>query len=787
MSPASTIWFRRLAKTVIALLLLLILILVTAVVWLPKVGLYYADQWYQSQGEGYQLKLGDYHFSPFEGKLQLNGLTLTHPDQENKHTSLTQFDLVFSPKRLLDREIIIKRLHVSGSEISIRKTDAAMTVAGLKIPLDEADSSSTSNTPSDDVKIEENENTDNADHTGNQITNSSDSNTWKVAVDSILFSDHNITFRDTVVDTQVVIQHIDIAPFRFEFPLQNDVNQTSVSSQSKSQNLSDLTLSIDLQLSVESLSVKVDNPIKIQSPLSVKWEGALESLLSHPKIVGNFEFNHINLQTGQDFDVLMEGLIFNQIVASTENIKIEKMMIEQLNLAQSVQTDDKDMDTSNNTSTNRSQAFSLQQYAVYEIDYSFEKFKSMTSGKHEFNGLNMSVIRNKDQTLTIPPFHIPLNEEQAEDHKNVTSTTEDAASKSNSDSAGGASDNKEEENSNTAALEINIDGIQQIEGGKSNISISDYTVSPPYNGTLSISQFEINRVAINSLQSIQPIEFVFESSLDAFNKIKLKTDLSYINEVPNGKLDINIEQMDMVPFNGYVIEGIGYQIQKGMLQMDGNITVNKGELAGSANILVKNSKLEPADDSIIDQLSKKISMPVDTALSLLRDDNHNIRISLPISGDITKPDVGLDDLTQQIGTLAIKTAAIHYLKQSIQPFGTLISLANYAGSHLMAIKLDAIHFETNESKLLDEHKALLDKVKDIMVEKTELELQVCPFVSAQEVEASGDDWNVLGQNRASGIKQYLADFNDENDHSLSNRVTICLPQTGESSEVVLGF
>jgi hypothetical protein len=220
--------------------------------------------------------------------------------------------------------------------------------------------------------------------------------------------------------------------------------------------------------------------------------------------------------------------------------------------------------------------------------------------------------------------------------------------------------------------------------------------------------------------------------------------------------------------------------------VDADITLHDGQLGGNTDILLKNSKLEPADEDTIDRVSKQIAMPLDTALSVLRDDNNNIKLEVPLSGDITDPDVGINDVINQISTKALKTATLYYLKQSLQPYGAFISLASFAGDQLFAVRLNDLEYVALATDLTDKQKEYLDTVGKMMSKKTDLELQVCPVVSNDEAKQWGDHWFNHAQKRSGAVKAYLANVKDKGGNVLSSRISLCEPQKGDKPLVILG-
>ena len=100
--------------------------------------------------------------------------------------------------------------------------------------------------------------------------------------------------------------------------------------------------------------------------------------------------------------------------------------------------------------------------------------------------------------------------------------------------------------------------------------------------------------------------------------------------------------------------------------------------------------------------------------------------------------------------------------------------------------MNELQYEPTKTDLTDEHVQYLKTVSEMLIKKTELELHVCPFASSQEVELWGDSWKTKVAERAIAVKSYLAEIQDKDGNTLSGRITICTPDEGEQSIVILG-
>ena len=402
---------------------------------------------------------------------------------------------------------------------------------------------------------------------------------------------------------------------------------------------------------------------------------------------------------------------------------------------------------------------SLDQYKVTDIRATAEE---LLTGKHSFAGLVAHLTREQDGNLR----GLPASAEE----QTAAAQSEQQAIDESTDSTG---------------FIVRIGGIEMLPSAtKSQVYWTDHAVSPSVSTRVSILEVSTGPMDTSQLAQKSPINIVL--ALDDYNRISLNGNLGLEGEYPAGKVKFNIEQLNLVDFNPYLVDAMGYRLKKGMLNINSDITITDGELGGNAKIKLQNSKFEPADEATINRISKQISMPLETALSVLKDDNNNINMDVALSGNIKDPNVGLDDILDQVSIKALKAATMYYLQQSLVPYGQFISIGSFVKDQLFAIRLKDLEFEAQVTELSDANKEYLDTVAGMMKSKTGLELQVCPIASEDEAKVWGDNWSAEVAKRSANVKAYLATVKDSKDKPLSGRVTLCTPKKGDDPMVILG-
>ena len=758
----------------VVLILLLLVFLYSAPFFAVKAG----QKWYGSQGAGYQLTVSDWHWVPFRTELELTGVELRHPqtDAPQATTRVERLRLSFDPWALAHQEIYIRDISLDGLRLSaaLRNDEALrLLISGMVIPLLADNSAAAATEPVTESG------TETAAQQSGAAVESADSQTasvlaeestqkeqpWRVRLGRLTLNDEIIDWQQDALTTQgpasrgqLRIASLQAGPF----------DSTSAEA-----------LPLNLTLELTQFELSGAQPVSLQQTFTLTLAGQLQQLLTAPQWDGDFVLENLQVTAAGAPPLAFKRLQLNGVQAAADAQSIAELSLEQLVLG-----------------AGDAPLLSLGHYQVSDISASATQ---LATGLHEYADLQVALQRLADGRIDLgAAVASPAESQQTADAENADAENADAADVMDTEERTGtvsasAEEGRADENSR---FRLFIAGIQQ-NGDDSGADIRDASVKPAYQGRVQIRELNISEISATLVASARPelqkpVQVHAVLSLDDYNRIALDTSLtldgSHAPEIyPQGNITLRISQLDMVAFNGYLAQAMGYHLEKGMLNLDVDMDMQQARLGGEARILLRNSSFVPEDEATIKRVSKQISMPVDTALDLLRDDNGNVRLTVPVSGDMSSPDFGSGDITAQLSKLALQSAALHYLKQSLQPYGLLLSIASYAGSELMAIRLDALAFAEGQTELNDEQILQLEKVAQLMHGKTGLELQVCPFVSAAEASAQEEQWPQLARQRGAVVKAWLAQKTDENDHSLAPRVTLCKAQKGKKAEVVLGF
>lgn len=214
----------------------------------------------------------------------------------------------------------------------------------------------------------------------------------------------------------------------------------------------------------------------------------------------------------------------------------------------------------------------------------------------------------------------------------------------------------------------------------------------------------------------------------------------------SGRVEGKITAFELPPLSPYLAEALGVNLQSGHFDGTLGVTIDQGKLSGALNLALSQLFIAPPDPKAPPKPGK-IDMPVATVLDLLRDGDDLIRLSLPIRGDTTNPDVDISDAVAQAVAGALKSTLLTTLKLAF-PVAALIELAMDADdpSHLA---LPPLAFAPGVDALTPEHEKTLTSVAELVKGRAGLKLTLCG-------KADDSDWPVVAARRRSADRPLLS-------------------------------
>jgi len=328
----------------------------------------------------------------------------------------------------------------------------------------------------------------------------------------------------------------------------------------------------------------------------------------------------------------------------------------------------------------------------------------------------------------------------------------------------------------------------------------DESTFQPYRATIEISELEVKN--IDTANGGQPVHLKLTGSMGDYTQVSFEgTALPFDKPL---SLDITgkINAFDMPPLSSFTGQAIGYNITSGQMDADLNMKIDKGQLNGNTELRMRNLEVDRQDPEKVPEIDNQMKVPLESGLAMLRNKKDVIKLDIAMTGNIENPEFNFQDAINQAIAKAMTYASLSFLKYTLQPFGTFITVAQIAGKageKMAKIKLDSVQFAAAEISLDDTAKQYLEKVAIILNDRPKLRLEVCgkavendrialqakrvavekesdkadaPKKEAVEVEPIPDEvLQDFARERAKLVKDSLV-----KDHGVSHdRIYLCLP------------
>mgnify|MGYP003385694979 CR=1 FL=1 len=268
--------------------------------------------------------------------------------------------------------------------------------------------------------------------------------------------------------------------------------------------------------------------------------------------------------------------------------------------------------------------------------------------------------------------------------------------------------------------------VSQIKAKGLTTQLTDQNIKPAFATTLELQSLLVEKVS--NRYPDNPTNLALTGTIDSHSTFSITGTAKPLAEKLSADINATIQALELVPFSSYIEDAIGYHVQSGKLNFDADLKVKQDQLDSNAGITLNNIKLTPASDEAAEKLTKQLTMPLDLMLSVLRDTDNNVHVDIPVKGDANNPDFKISDVLEQATAKATQYAAVSFLKNALQPYTTMISVAEFAydqGRSLTALRLDPLMFQAEQTQLNDDQHSYLKKISELTQQRPELRIRLC--------------------------------------------------------------
>lgn len=266
-------------------------------------------------------------------------------------------------------------------------------------------------------------------------------------------------------------------------------------------------------------------------------------------------------------------------------------------------------------------------------------------------------------------------------------------------------------------------------GGDSRMTLADNSVTP--SATLVIAPVDIKLGNIDTAEPWSDVPVNLSAKLGKYAALTAIGTIKPFSPLLNMDIASELKGFDLAALSGYTSAYMGYELTQGKVDSVIRARVKDGQLETDSELVITKLEAKPADPKLLAPLKDRLEVPLETALSLLKDSNDVIRLKVPVTGDVAMPNFDFSDAVNTAIGNAMKETVLTTLKLAFPLGGIIMTLAE-ADAH---VELDPVGFSSLAVTLDNNTQAHLTNVAALLRDRPAVRLSICGKATNAELQA----------------------------------------------------
>lgn len=262
---------------------------------------------------------------------------------------------------------------------------------------------------------------------------------------------------------------------------------------------------------------------------------------------------------------------------------------------------------------------------------------------------------------------------------------------------------KSETKTRTEAKPLNI-VIGRVNISDSSADYGDLSLPFPFHARIEKLHGDITTFATTSAN---PARVQLQGQVGNWGLAQVKGTINPLKPDQRSDIGVLFRNIDFPDLSPYTIKFAGRKIAHGRLDLNLHYTLDKGQMIGKNNIVIRDFEL---GDKVVQPGA--MNLPLGLAVALLKGPDGKIALDLPVTGDVNDPHF-------EIGAVIRKVFVNVITKMVTSPFRLLAKLVG-AGAE----QIDQVAFEPGSANLSPPAKEKLAKLAQALEKRPNLNLQV---------------------------------------------------------------
>ncbi|MBL4629981.1 MAG: DUF748 domain-containing protein [Paraglaciecola sp.] len=255
------------------------------------------------------------------------------------------------------------------------------------------------------------------------------------------------------------------------------------------------------------------------------------------------------------------------------------------------------------------------------------------------------------------------------------------------------------------------------------LHVNDQSVSPVFEQKIVIETLQAGPIDSTDSSLESPFELIAKD--EGYLKIVAKGHAVLFADKLNALLTARVSELDLPSVSPYVKDGLGFEMKSGQLDVEVDVAILNDQIDGETKLFLRGVDMSSADEVEQGTIKEGKAMPLNLALGLLKDDQGNIELAVPLRGNVNEPSFGVESFLGLVLKKAAMSQAKSYLMTTFVPYASVISVAISGAEYLLKVRFEPLVFQTGELGLTAENQQYLAELVLLMKDKPELQLKTC--------------------------------------------------------------
>ncbi|MDX1335244.1 MAG: DUF748 domain-containing protein, partial [Gammaproteobacteria bacterium] len=244
-----------------------------------------------------------------------------------------------------------------------------------------------------------------------------------------------------------------------------------------------------------------------------------------------------------------------------------------------------------------------------------------------------------------------------------------------------------------------------------------------YSAKVKLKNFSVKNINTSNINQATDIDM--SAVINRYAEISTKGHIKPFMDIPDASLKTSISGVNLTRISAYAVDRSGYRINNGSMNLESDLKIENNIIDETIRLKLHNLELEVGDKEKASATDAKLAIGLPAALSMLKDSKDDIKLNLPITGDLTDPNFDFSHAITVVLSKALAKGTTAYAAYALQPWGAALIVKDVAGKMVTQVNLDPIIYEPSANELTDDMALYLEKISGLMKERPGIELRIC--------------------------------------------------------------